>query len=742
MDKRLNIAFVWHMHQPIYKDPFSGEYILPWVLLHGTKDYLDMPSMLEGFPSIKQTFNLVPSLIEQIRDYESDTVNDKYRAVVAKSSEELTADDKFFLLESFFQANWETVIRPFSRYWSLLVKRGFSWLREDTEAAIRFFSTEEYRDLQVLFFLSWIDPMLREKDEFLKALTEKGRNFSEDDKAKLLIKQTAIMRAIIPKYKEMAEKGQIELTVSPYFHPILPLLCDSDSAREAMPGVSLPKTRVLTPEDAREHVRRAIKSFKDTFGFAPKGMWPSEGSVSMEAVKIMAEEGINWIATDEAILEASLRQRAERDKYGHPTTDMIYKPYRVGQGASSMNMIFRDRVISDRIGFDYSKFGAKDAAADFMERIKKIHAVTKDPARSLVSVILDGENAWESYPNDGNDFFRELYSRLSDSDFARTVTVSEFLNSYGSAEPLERIASGSWINGNFKIWIGHQEDNSAWDAISGARDMIKKHALRSSSENEDIQGAWNALYAAEGSDWFWWYGDEHASMNDKQFDLLFRSYLKKVYALLGEEPPSSLDIPIISEERGFVPSALPHAFMEPVIDGKVTNYFEWLSAAAIEAQKTGGAMHQVSELKGGLLGKILYGFSIDRLFLRFDYKKELTDSDGVYEKPWSFEITALSPREVKIEVNVEGASSSANIYQKDVGSNTWGDAVQLETIKSQSVVEMAVPFSVFGAKARDELRLFIEVSYESGKKSERWPARGYLSIEAPDTDYEQTHWIV
>lgn len=745
MGKKLNIAFLWHMHQPVYKDPASAEYVMPWVLLHGTKDYLDMVSVLDDFPGVRQTFNLVPSLMEQLSDYASGNASDKYRNISLKDAEDLSEADKTFILEWFFQANWDNMVKSVPRYWELLRKRGFSSRKEDIHDSVRYFTVDDFRDLQLLFNFVWIDPSIRARDAFLKALAFKGRNFTEADKKYVLDKQTEIIAAIIPKYKEMRDKGTIEITVSPYYHPILPLLCDNASAKVAMPSVLLPNETFRNPEDASAQLRKAVEFYEKTFNGRPSGIWPSEGSVSPEAVSLIKREGLEWIATDEDILALSTGISIERDKEGHPASNVLYKPYSVETGNGTITIVFRDRVLSDLIGFEYSRWEAEAAADDFIERLTKIRALTDEPEEHIVNVILDGENAWEFYKNDGGDFLRALYSRLSESEIFKCVTVSEFLSSRKRREPIERLFSGSWINHNFKIWIGHQEDNAAWDFISGARKALVEYTSKASGDavaSEKALEAWNELYIAEGSDWFWWYGDDNASLNDREFDWLMRAHLKKVYEIIGTEPPQILDIPIIAEECCYLPPVIPIGFINPVIDGEVTNYFEWLSAGRIEPVSVGGAMHKgtgrPSAVVGaeGFLRDVVYGFNLETLFLRLDYVKAIMP----YEKEWNFTLNFIHPYPMKADVIVKGDVAKGVFSSKAQGGDGWVKNGAMDKLAAKSCVEAAIDFKKLGAKPGDELRLFIDVL--AGGAQERWPVRGFLSVEVPAEDFEAQHWMV
>ncbi len=739
-DKKLNISFLWHMHQPLYKDPVTSDFILPWVLFHGTKDYYDMVAILEEFPEIHQSFNLVPSLIEQIKDYCSPSVKDRYRQVSLKKASQLTQEDKYFMLDRFFQSNWERMVNPVEQYREMLKLRGFSSAHEDLIVALRFFTEQDYLDLQVLFNLSWIDPMHIINDPWLAGLVKKGRGFSEQDKATLLKKQIEIMQSILPKYAEMRGKGIVELTTSPYYHPILPLLCDSDSAKEGSPDISLPRKRFIHPEDAREQIRKAVLLHKETFGVLPDGMWPSEGSVSMEMAPLVAEAGIKWIGTDEEILSRSLNKPILRSSNGVCMDGLIYRPYSLDTQHGELGVVFRDKVLSDLIGFEYSQMDADKAVADFMTRLSQIHQNLDDPDSHLVNIILDGENAWEYYENDGRDFLRLLYKTLTEDDRINCVTPGEFFAS-GKVTPekIERIHSGSWINHNFNIWIGHAEDNAAWDMISEARAALVEYEdslseEMSLSKSEDIKAAWEAIYAAEGSDWFWWYGDDHTTLSAEDFDYLFRAHLIKVFSLIGREHPPSFDIPIISTLWEQRPSTIPTGFMQAVFDGEVTNYFEWLSACKIERTHASGAMHSEG-VAVGLIDTVFYGFNLQTFFLRLDYTMGLFP----FNKPWSLTLRLLHPEHLKIKITVEGNKSSGKLLKKtDEG---WQEDSDIAMLATGDIIEIGLDFAMLGAAPGSELKLYLELdAKEHGQM--RWPTKGVIVIDLPDTDYENIHWMV
>jgi len=506
------------MHQPYYQNLLTHETSMPWVRLHGTKDYLDMVEILADYPSIHQTFNLVPSLIEQIEDYVHHTVKDKFLELSCRKASDLTAQEKEFIRENFFMINKEQVIYVHPRYCELYFKR----------EAGREFNTQDYLDLQVWFNLAWIDPYFRQSMPELRDIVSKARFFDEGDKRIVLEKQIEILRGIIPGYRKFMEKGQIEVTVSPYYHPILPLLCDTKIAKEANIKASLPKTDFKYPQDAQAQIEEALKCYQQRFSVLPQGMWPSEEAVSEHIVPRIINAGINWIVTDEAILFKSLKKK-KRD------TRLLYQPHLLKRKEGNLNVIFRDRALSDLIGFVYHDWKAQVASDDFMKHLKDIADSFKGED-TLVTIAMDGENAWEYFSNDGHDFLNSLYQRLSDSKVLKTVTISEYLKEHRASLQIKHLACGSWIYGEFGKWIGSPYKNKAWECLAKAR---KELAAAKNLEGKTIKEAYKQIYIAEGSDWFWWYGDDHG-----YFDGLFRMHLSNFYNIIGKEPPEYLKSPL------------------------------------------------------------------------------------------------------------------------------------------------------------------------------------------------------
>ncbi|MBZ2186739.1 MAG: glycoside hydrolase [Bryobacter sp.] len=605
---KIYLSFVWHMHQPFYKDLVSGEYKLPWTRLHGLKDYYGMVKILEQFPAVHQTFNLVPSMLVQLDEYARGVAADPFLRAALKETAALTEQEREFVLRYFFQANVQRMIHRYPRYAELY--SGWQAVNENPHRALRVFDDQALRDLQLLSQLAWFDEEFLAGDPGIRALADQQRNYSESDKAFLGAKQQEKLALVAQVYRDFAAQGQIEISATPFYHPILPLICDTQIAETAHPYVPLPP-RFRYPGDARVQLERARDYMAREFGAAPAGLWPSEGSVSDETLRLAAETGFQWFATDNGVLARTIEQPA--------TPELTYRPYLWRQDGLEMHGLFRDRTLSDLIGFVYSRMGPQEAADHFLGSIRANCAPILRAGRdALVPIILDGENAWEYFELSGRPFLKELYARISQDPQMKALTVSEALRRV-PAEPLHRIFPASWINANFDVWIGAEEDNRAWELLLRARetyDQVKDHV------SEPARAlAYEELLIAEGSDWNWWYGPEHGSANRPDFDRLYRDHLANIYRALSLAPPEELSRPILKLEvkANHLP---PRGPIQPVIDGSVSSYFEWMGAGTYSIDQRQGAMHG----QKFLIEELHYGSDGAWVFIRLDFVKDSEDA--------------------------------------------------------------------------------------------------------------------
>ena len=725
------VAFLWHMHQPYYKDAKNDQYQLPWVRLHSLKDYFDMAAILEDYPSIRQTFNLVPSLIEQIQDYASRQAYDEHLILTEKPAESLTPAEKEKILSTFFSCNPKTMICPHPRYYQLLQKRGEG--PHNLKLAVQDFEVQDFLDLQVWSNLAWVDPIF-EEDPLILYLLKKGTGFSEEDKKRLTAKQREILGLILPKYKELQDSGQIEVTFSPYFHPISPLICDTEVARLALPNIQLPNERFVHPEDLEAQIDLGVKLYEKTFGKKPEGMWPSEGSVSEEIIPRVAKFGVKWIASDEEILYlSSMLAKARWTRSISHRKSFLYKPYKVSADGSELSIIFRDHTLSDLIGFVYSSWDAEQAADDFINRLHRIREslAQEDLSRCLVSVILDGENCWEYYKNDGHDFLSALYTRLSEDKLLRTTTVSGFLERTKEFERLPRLFAGSWINHNFRIWIGHPEDNLAWDLLKMTRDALvayQQNAKGRPETKEILEKAWNEIYIAEGSDWCWWYGDEHQAADTDEFDRIFRSHLLYVYELINREPPEILYQSIKSK---FVCTYFlsPTGYVKPVIDGKNTHYYEWQQAGVFDCLKSGGTMHRAATKTQ----RIFFGFDDRNLYFRINtaLPNEKYKSEG-----YEFILEFVEPARYRILIK----SDKVALFRR-MKEGEWKLISSDLQFSFLNIMELSVPIELLGFKEQKGVwfRLIVK---KGQKEKERWPAVDVIKFDLPIQEGKPLFWGV
>ena len=729
------VAILWHMHQPYYEDLVTREHILPWVRLHALKDYFGMVALLREFPRVRMTFNLVPSMLLQVEAFAANQARDRYLEVGLKPAAELTEQDAVFLVQNFFHAQRWRMIEPYPRYAELLARRGNAATAADALAAALRFSEDDLRDLQVWQKLAWIDPSYLEGDERVGGLITKGRYFTEADKALLRTVELELLNAVIPAYREAAAGGQVELSTSPFYHPILPLLCDTDVYRRTHPASKMPRERFVHPEDAVEQLARAVSYHTRLFGRRPTGVWPSEGSVSDAMVPIVAGGGFEWMATDEQILARTLGLDFTRDDQGRvDRPELLYQPYVIGAEGARVTCAFRDHALSDLIGFAYAGWPPDVAADDLVSRVAEAGSRYADRTggqEAVVPIILDGENAWEHFEGGGRPFLRALYARLSAHPQLRTVTMGEACRQ--ARRELPGIFPGSWIDASFYIWIGHPDDHLAWGQLADARQALEAPG---DVEPAALARAREEVLIAEGSDWFWWYGDDHSSEHDAEFDDLFRRHLRNVYRLLDKPVPEEL---FASNISGGVPAPAemePTGWLAPTLDGEETSYFEWLGAGILEVRDQAGAMHQ-AERAASVLTLIRFGFDAERLYVRVDGIRPLGD---LLAEGYEIRLKFLKPEGLSYAIRREAGTLVGRRRDRGDEAGTAGRGAAIG-VAAQTILEIALPLTELGLDAAaPAVAFFVAVHDAGGVEVERHPWQRPIETAVPDERFEARQW--
>ena len=728
------VAILWHMHQPFYQDLATGEHILPWVRLHGIKDYWGMVALIREFPQVRVTFNLVPSLLVQLEAFARDEAQDRHLALGLKPADALSEDERAFCVENFFHAHKPRMIDPFPRYAELLARRGNNSKGLSPRALAAHFSTEDIRDLQVWHKLVWIDALYFERDERIRALVAKDHGYTEEDKTLLRSVELEILRAVVPEYREAVRRGQVELSTSPFYHPILPLLCDTDIYLRTHSQSRMPRERFRRPEDAFEQLTRAVALHERLFGRRPDGVWPSEGSVSDEMVPLVARAGFKWMATDEAILSRTIGRAFTRDGAGNvEQPEDLYRAYRVGGSGPSVACGFRDHTISDLIGFSYASWSPDTAADDFLRRLVEAGAryTARTGQEATVFVILDGENAWEHFEGQGRPFLRALYARLTSQPEIRTVTMSEACAA--ASESLVSIFPGSWINSDFYIWIGHADDHRAWSQLADARRALDTPPA--GIPDEALTRAREEMLIAEGSDWFWWYGDDHSSDHDLAFDDLFRRHVRNVYRALDAPIPEELFVTNITTQPPSVEIRRPTGLIQPEIDGEVTSYFEWVGAGGFDPSKVAGAMHQVSDSSSRITA-VEFGFSLEHLFIRVDGTRPMRE---LLVGTLGLTIRFLKPAAQQVILRRDGKLADVLLVRRSAKGD-W-DVIDCPGLTSVigRVAEIRIPFAWLGVRPQDSGAFFVTLS-EGTVEIEQQPRHEPIQFEVPDAAFWTRNW--
>jgi starch synthase len=720
--KPIHVAFVWHMHQPYYKDDLTSTYLLPWVRLRSSKDYYKMPALLDGYPKVRATFNLVPSLLAQIEDYGKEESVDLFLNLSRRPAGELSVEEREFLLRWMRESPKALRVQQSPRYLELASR--------PIDAQ---FTMGDIRDLQVWFNLAWCDPVWVESDPRLAELKRKDRDFSESDKTPLFEAQMEMMQKVIPKYRELADRGQAELTFSPYYHPILPLLCHVDSARIANPQIQLPEHHFSHREDAERQISLGLGLFERLLGRRPKGMWPSEMAVGESMIGLATGANLGWMISDEEVLARSLDGPFSRD-------EQLYRPKRLDREGQSVAMVFRDAQLSNAIGFDYQRMSSSDAARALTGRLRRIGEQQGD-RDSLVVIALDGENAWEFYPRDGHDFLNALYTELESSQDIVMTTVADFLEQHPPEQQLHHLHTGSWIGASLDTWIGDPEHIIAWDLLAETRAWLEDQQRQRPNESGPAALAWREILITEGSDWFWWFSRKHDSGMDQIWDNQFRLHLRNVYKLMGTRAPARLFQPIIKRapapERG-----VPAAAISPTSRDDE----EWSRAGYFLVGSGFGALHRPA----GVVERVLYGNDDERLYIRIDTPRAPAELEAQHVDFWIYcsgspAGDGASDMELPLapsamaDLGFEPEHVIRVVPRSHGGSVTVARIVEPQTrAVTETVWEIAdpffisIPFKVLGKKPGDTVEMALVVSRE-GHDIEEIPPSGSLGVRVPGT---------
>ncbi len=713
-------VFLWHMHQPYYVNPASQTAMMPWVRLHAVKGYLDMISTVAEFPDLRVNFNLTPVLLLQIEELAENRVTDLWMDWARKPAAQLDEHERLALLENFFKIHWDNLIKPFPRYWELLNKRGLAFEREEVRRGIRYWTNQDFTDLQTWFNLAWCGYTAEQMFPELLVLKKKGRCFTEEEKCRVLEIHQKILAKIIPLYREAEERGQIEITTTPFFHPILPLVYDSDFAGRSMPGRVLPK-RFHWPQDALAQLRMAVSQHEKMFGRAPRGLWPSEGSIAPELVPLMRAAGIQYFCSDEENLFQSLARDPSFLKVRVDHLEM-FQGWRVEHAGASVQAVFREKPLSDFIGFMAAKNRPEEAAAYLLFHLRNI-ANALPEGRGVVPLILDGENAWETFNDGGQSFLRALYGGLLREKTLQTTTIEAYLNLEPPVKTVHLLHTGSWISSNFDIWIGEDEENRAWDLLGETRLFLQRKMEGGLLSKEQKEAALLEIYAAEGSDWFWWYGPDFSTENDALFDDLFRQHLKNVYTLCEELPPARLEEPITATRVAPL-YTLPERPVTRQLTGRRFSFFDWIGAGCYVAGSEQGAMYR----SGRILKQFFFGNDIEFLYLRLD--------------PLQWENMSVR---IEFHGRCSGALELDHLERSGLGCFVWAgaDGSRVEHLgrAAGDVIELEVPLALLGLTGDEEVRFQVKV-YEGGLERECYPEKVPVEFKLTLREHALEHWMV
>lgn len=748
--KKLSIAFYWHMHQPVYQLTPQGDYIMPWVRLHAVKDYLDMMMWVEKFDNLKLNFNYVPVLLDSLIDYENGA-HDIHSRITVTPVEQLSHEDKIFIINNFFDANYQTMILQNEQYHNLYKK-----YQQNIEST-GIFTEQEYSNLMALFNLAWIDPSFKNSDERLQRLVQKGKDYTLEDRIEIIEIQREIIRQIIPKLKKLVAENKIEVSTSPYYHPIVPILIDYKAIRKDNSDTD-ELSELHTEEDAKIQTKMALDRIEKLIGKRPKGIWASEQCVSPNTLEMLSDLGVEWSISDEGNLARSIDFEFVHDFKGYLEDPYhLLKTYSYKTQNSDIKMIFRESTIYNLVSFEYANHNPVATANDLYDRIKVMQGkILSSPDQDhLLTIAMDGENCWENYIDDGNTFLQTLYELISKDESLETVLISDYIEKTKEHKKLDKVATGASFNRGYKLWIDEPVKDIAWKYLKRAREDFISFSKREPN-HPNLIDAQKELFICEGSDWFWWYGEPNSSGRDNIFDFLYRTHLKNIYRTLDLEYPKYLDEPLTSVSPAR-PSNYPKALISPEVNGKsTTDDDSWLNAGCIDIPD--GPVLRESKL----FDKICFGNDSENFYLRFYLNKYIKENPTTLPRTYQMYIYLRKAGRTQALAPIRLINKSANIspiamekfhneIQISIRDNELrflrlvkaipGDMWVLENYKSMEVVydevlDLKIPFKTLEIENGEKLEfLFVNANY--GMTDFYIPNEMVLSVLRPEVSVKK-----
>lgn len=747
--KKLSIAFIWHMHQPNYRTPGDNVMLMPWTRLNSIKTYSGMFKYFKKYPDLKLNFDFSPVLLDAILGYANGEISDLHYNLTLTPVEELTQDDMEFILNYFFELDFNNVISKYPRFVDLY-KRRFAKEEIDTDD----FSMSGYSDIMTLFDLVWFtEEQIKEYPEVAEII-KKGKYFTSKHREILLSAQRSIMSKIIPDIKRYVSESKIEVLACPYYHPIMPLVADMDIAKNSSLRYSVPEEHIKMPDTAFAQIKKGIERIQEILGVTPRGMWAPEQCINKETLEMMAENGIQWTLSDEKVLSHALNKEFIRDFKGyHQDPFDICSVYSANvKGDNDIKILFRDAVLPTLISFEYPNYDAKTAAKDLYDRIKIIanKFINAPLDNHLLTIAMDGENAWCNYSDGGDAFLDELYKLISEDETLQTVRVSDYIDEITHFRKINSEKISCESNGDYRFWTAEPVKNTAWSRLYSVYKDLKVFEQDETIDKQKIAEAYEQLYTAQGSDWFWWFGEPNDSGQDHLFDFLFREHLKEVYNILEKPVPEYFDEPLTSFTGK--PSRIPKGLITPTLSGKSSYEEEWKNAGSIDIPSS--PLMQENKL----FNRICFGCDYDNLYLLFDVNKfvySLQSNDSqiyqvyIYIKTNKDEFQYTAPvRPLNKTENICSLIKNGYTHEikltfiqdkifplflsKAVKNNLW--VIQknnnVEYVYDE-VIEIKIPFDDLNTEVGEKIDFFL-INGTFGRTEEIYPQDLWLTIKRPD----------